>query len=608
MNLLLVVPRVVNKAGEFYLFPQGIAYIAAVLGKAGFSLFKLNPNHTDTTLRDLLTTTILQQDINVVLTGGLTGQFSAIRSILETAKAVRPDIITVVGGGLITSAPVYAMEALEVADFGVIGEGENIVVDLCRAIENKNSPDNISGLVYMKEGRPIVTTGRPALVDVEDLPFPDYDGFGIDNLLKLSPNIVGMDEENSFPIITSRGCPFSCTFCFHPSGLKYRQRSLDSVFSEIDSIIDRYPIRYLSIQDELFGHKMDRVRQFCERIKPYNIQWWAQFRVNDITHELVTLLRESNCAAIALGIESADNSILRSMRKKITIEQTDRALQIIHEAGLGVQGCLIFGDPAETLETAKTSLDWWKSHPQYGLQLSLIVTYPGTAIFKHALDTGLIEDPVQFIRDGCPVVKLSPMPHEEYAWLVGELLSLQRSELNTPSDCSIDHIDFTIGKMNFRGTCKSCGQANSWTDVRFFIAESLTCKNCGRRHYSPIPDGVVSAIESGIKQKIEHHGKICFWGINPYFYALSQKISPEREQLLYFVDKSEIRQGVQLPAGKISSTEIINDMNIKCIVVTTPQYFSNVLPAILREFPLVKEVISISDLLTAGHLAQQITH
>jgi len=112
-----------------------------------------------------------------------------------------------------------------------------------------------------------------------------------------------------------------------PSGQKFRQRSLDSVFSEIDYLVSRYGVKYLSIQDELFCHSVERVREFCKRIRPYNIRWLAQFRVTDVTPELVAMLKEAHCATMAFGIESADNRVLKSMKKQITIEQTERALE-----------------------------------------------------------------------------------------------------------------------------------------------------------------------------------------------------------------------------------------------------------------------------------------
>lgn len=599
MNYLIVVPRIINKLGEFYQFPQGIAYISSVMVAEGFNVYKLNLNHVTLSVSEELRNSIVSNDIDVLLTGGLTGQYGAIRSVIESAKKIKKDIVTIVGGGIITSAPYYAMQALEYVDFGVIGEGENIIRELCHALENHCSIRKIPGVIYKDGPNYIVNEGKYQPVDVNRLPLPDYEGLGLHELIKTIPNIVGMSEYNTFPVITSRGCPFRCTFCFHPTGQKYRQRSLDDVFKEIDYLIHTYEIKYLSIQDELFGYNIERLREFCTRIKSYDIQWRAQFRVTDVTQDLVDMLKDANCASMGFGIESADNRILKSMNKKITIEDTDRALEIVYNSGLGFTGCLIFGDVAETKETATNSINWWKKNVHYGLQLSLVVTYPGTALFEYACQTGLIEDPVQFIKDSCPTVKLSKMNREEYAWMVEQILSLQRMSQSLPQEIKSFHIDYENACMDLVGTCSTCNTENHWSKVQFFIAESLTCKNCGRRHYSPIPDAIVDRILSNLTKLLNQFGQICFWGVNPYFYMLGEKLNISDKNIFY-VDKSEIRHGINISGGKVQSTDVIRERNIQCVIVTVPQYYASLAPTIETECPCIKRLLSISELLS-GH-------
>ena len=596
MNYLIVVPRIVNNLGEYYMFPQGIAYISSALGEAGFNVIKLNLNHIDLPVTQAISNAIKCNNIDVVLTGGLTGQYGAIRTVLESAKRAKNEIISIVGGGIITSAPIYAMQALEIADFGVIGEGEIIVCELCKALESRQSVATIPGVIYKSTSGFVVTEGKSQPVDVNIIPFPDYEGLGLSELMKTVPNIVGMGEESTFPVITSRGCPFRCTFCFHPSGQKYRQRSLDNVFAEIDYLIREYNIKCFAVQDEYFGNNMERVKEFCRRIKPYNIKWWAQFRVTDVTQELVSMLKDSNCSTMGFGIESADDRILKSMNKRITIKDTEKALQLVCDAGIGIQGCLIFGDIAETVETATNSINWWKDHVQYGLQLSLVVTYPGTFLFQYARQNGLIKDPVQFIKDSCPTVKLSEMSAEEYAWMMQQILSLQRSEACLPREVHSVSINYTRAHMDFTGFCSSCNAENHWSRVRFFIADSITCQHCGTRLYSPMPDAIVDRISNSIKKLVGRYGEICFWGINPYFYSLCGKLGLSDENITY-VDKSDVRQGVNIFGRKVMSTDIIKDRGIECVIVTVPQYYASLAPTIMKEYPCVERLLSISELL-----------
>ena len=596
MNQLIVVPRIVNTVGDWYQFPMGIAYISSCLRHAGFNVSLINLNNIHGSVGDILKKEILEHDIEVVMTGGVTGQYGAIKEIFETAQLVREDIITVAGGGIITSAPEHAMEALEFSDYGVIGEGEDIICELCRTFEENGNIEDVAGIVY-KDGDSFKrTAGKVSSVDVKKLPLPDYEGMGVDKLLSSVPNIIGMSEYNTLPIVTSRSCPYQCTFCFHTSGRKFRQRDLDSVFEEVEYLIEKYNVQYLSILDELFGHKMERVEEFCRRMKKYNIRWLAQFRVNDITPELVKLLKESNCATVGLGIESADNRILKSMKKRIKIEETERALKLLYDGGIGIQGVLIFGDVAETLETATNSIEWWKKNIHYELQLSAIITYPGTEIYTHALANGTIKDPVQFIKDGCPLVRLSKMSDAEYNWLFQQLASLPRMTHQIPNKTAITNIDFKNSSIDLTGYCVSCNTENKFDKIRLFILETLTCINCGKKHIAPIPEEIVNRINDNVDRLVEKYSELAFWGYNSYFFNLAGKINKNKQTIL--VDKSDVRCGLDVSGYTVQNSDVLDSQGIKCVIVTVVQYFAGLKTPIADEYKSVEQVLSISDLLS----------
>ncbi|MDM8564771.1 radical SAM protein [Candidatus Halobeggiatoa sp. HSG11] len=598
MNHLIVVPRIVNNIGDWYQLPLGIAYISSSLEKAGFTLFKLNLNTIAGSVHDILSNVIAKHNINTVLTGGLTGQYGAIRDIAKETKLINKDIKTIVGGGIITSAPEHAMEALEYADYGVIGEGEIICCELLETIENNLPIEKVISIVYLKNDSYIVTPGKPATVDVKTLPFPDYKGLEFDKLVKSVPNTLGMCEYNTLPIVTSRSCPYKCTFCFHSSGQKFRQRDLDSVFAEIDYLANEFGVKYLSIQDELFGLKKKRIKEFCDRIKNYNIQWLANFRVTDITPELIAMLKEANCATVAFGIESADNSVLKSMNKRITIEDTERALELVYNAGLGIQGVFIFGDIAETVETATRTFNWWKQHIKYELQLSAIITYPGTELYKYALREKIIKDPVQYIKDGCPLVRLSKhMTDEDYKWLFEQLASLPRMLHNLPNQVQVTNIDYEHGNIDVTGNCVTCDTANKWEKSRLFVLETLVCKSCGRRHIAPIPKPVTDIISSNIDKLIDKYGKVAFWGVNSYFYKLSEQLNIKQYDKLFFIDQSDVRCGLKILKHTIQCPDVIMEENIKCVVVSVVQYFSILKQPIEDDYQQEK-VMSISELLS----------
>ncbi len=602
MNHLLVVPRIVSRIGEWYQFPLGIAYISAVLKKAGFKVYTLNLNNEEGIVKEILQEKINTYSIDTISTGGVTGQYGAVREVVECAKQIKPGIISIVGGGLISSAPEHAMEAVEYADFGVIGEGENIICELCKALEEKTDPTIIPGIVFQRDNKFQQSIGKPAAVILDEIPFPDYNGFGFKELLSTIPNTIGMSEYNTLPIITGRSCPFRCTFCFHTSGQKFRQRSLDDIFAEIDYLVAEFGVKYLSIQDELFmfGKETQREVEFCRRIKPYGIKWLAQFRVCDVTPELVAMLKDANCATMAFGIESADNSILKSMKKHITIEETEKALEMVYQAGMGIQGVLIFGDPAETIETATRSFNWWKSHRQYELQLSAVITYPGTKIYRDACKKGVIADPVQYIKDGCPLVRLSNMSDEEYGWVFQQIASLPRTTHSQPDNVKVVNIDYDSARIDVDGDCVSCGQTNNWEKARLFVTETLACRGCGRKHISPIPVDVVKRINKSIDILVAKYGKLAMWGINSYIYSLTEKLDDYTTEQMVYCDKSEMRQGLEVSNFTIESTDVIKEENLKCVVVMVVQYYAGLVEPILKEFPNIENLLCISDLLTEG--------
>lgn len=598
LNYLIVMPRFVDKIGEWYNFPLGIPYVSSSLKKSGFNVYTLNLNNMEGTISDVLRKDIREKDIDVVMTGGLSFQYNAIKSIIHIAKNIKPNLITIVGGGIITSAPEAAMEALEFVDYGVIGEGEITSCELCCALEADDAKDKIDGIIYKQADRYHRTNSRKEIAELDTIAYPDYKGFGFDIIMNMVACMQGINESNAITMLSSRSCPFQCTFCFHSSGQKYRQRSLDSFFRELDFLVQEYGVKYIFIADELFAYNMDRVKEFCMRIKQYDVKWWAQFRVSDVTADLVDLLKDSNCATMGFGLESADNRILKSMKKGITIDQTEKALQLVYEAGIAIQGGFIFGDVEETLETAKNTLEWWKEHSHYGATLNFITTFPGTALYNFACKNGIIKDEVEFIKQGCPTINVSKMSQEEIAWLSEQIIMLPQAILEEPKDIKDVHIDYNNANISFNGNCVHCGFRNNWKNIRFFTRNVLPCSKCGRKHKVPILNEISQAIDANVDLLLQEYDRIAFWGINDYFYDLSSHLkSVADDDVVYYVDISRSKQGSTVNNKKIYSPEIVSQQEIKLIIVPAISFFTMIEQQIKDEFPNVKHVINILDLI-----------
>lgn len=295
------------------------------------------------------------------------------------------------------------------------------IVELINALTEKYQVDHIAGIIFREERKLVKTLQRKEIVSLDELPFPDYEGFDYRTYLKENPDISDDGEKHSqVSVIGGRSCKYNCTFCFHPSGTTYRQRSLDSIFAEIDFLVSNYDISYIALREELFATDNKRVEEFCLRIKPYNLIWSIQLRIDSINQELVDLLKDTRCRYVFVGVESASNEVLRSMRKGINVSQIENALNMLNDAGLNSRSGVIFGDSVETFDTAMHSLEWFmKNRNCYRMfVVDMIIAFPGSILYKRACKDGIISDPVQFLKDGCPIVNLSKMNTIEFRQLV----------------------------------------------------------------------------------------------------------------------------------------------------------------------------------------------
>jgi len=492
MNILFVIPKY-GVTDEPYEFPLGIAYVAAYLKKSAFNVFCLNANHHAGAMAEQLSKWINDNDIDMVCSGGLSMHLDSIGEVFAAAKRIKKGIITVCGGPLICCDPEFALERLPV-DFAIMGEGEETMADLARALATGDDIMKVKGLVYDDvQGNLVFTEKRPPIADLDIIPMPDYASFDYDIYMdKIAPNTPyhffslfdRMDEVRPASIITSRSCPFNCTFCYHPLGKKYRQHPLDKVFEEIDYLIENYGINFLFIIDHLFAFDKKRMLEFAERIKPYKIKWVAQLRVTDANLEVLHRLKESGLIAIGYGVESLSDKILKSMKKKITREQIENGLRITREAKIAVVGNLLFGDPAETEETIEETLSWWKDQLEYNLYLRMIMPIPDSVIYRLALGRGLIKDKLKHIKEGFPPVNLTELSEKRFKEITDFTLTYRNDEkylimgrlINSKKEYGNNR------KLQFSITveCPECHEIMHYTPIPPQTCKTLLllCKSC----------------------------------------------------------------------------------------------------------------------------------
>lgn len=595
MKYCIVMPKLTQIDSQSYSFPIGIAYVSSSLKHSGRDVTAYNLNYKTGSLQDNIAKLIRENDIDVLATGGLTAQYWQLKEIFDAAKEIKENIITLAGGGIISSAPIPAMEALETADYGMIGEGEITICELAEALEGKRDIHSVDGLIFKENGGWTLTAPRTEIMNLDSLPYPDYEGFEFGELLTKTPTDIFALGKDRFGFLSfGRSCPFNCTFCFHPSGTKYRRRSTASVFREMDYLIEKFDIHNVYITDELFVSKIEDVRDFCREIQKRGIGFSISLRVNMVNREMLELLRDHGCIQISFGLESADNRILKSMNKHITIEQIDYALSLCNELGINAQGGFIFGDEAETVETYTNTIRWWKEHPQYSITTNLIVLYPGSILYQHACQKGLIKDEVQFIKDGCPITNITSMTDDEYRTMALAISMLPQGRTDILRDAAIRYIGF--GKVDYTARCPVCGKMNTWKALDAFrIRGNIICTHCRHPMHIVITDSIEHNAEENFQLLRQH--KIAVWPMVNVVEELRRAVPSIMRDNVYFIDSAKLKQGARFYSKTVRGPEVIAEKEIDVVFLTVTTSVATEIIEMIREFPSVKKVFFAGDLL-----------
>ena len=505
-KILIVIPKIVSRYND-YTFPVGAAYVVSSLKAAGFEVDCINLSHYDVPLPAV----IQQQGYNLkdyifCGTAGLSPQFEQLSGIVKTIRRLEPRLPIMVGGGIVASLPEISVSELQV-DFGVIREGEITVVELAHALVNGANLYDVAGLVIRdsRTGKTYKTAERPAIEDLDALPFPDLDALNFAEMLSWQLPSSSLftyyyDNPRLAPVIASRSCPFNCTFCFHPLGKKYRQRSLENIFQEIDMLVEKYQINIVMVYDELFALKSDKLRaiKFCEEMKKRNLKWIVQLRVDMINNTLLDLFKKSGCIMISYGIESGSNAILSSMQKFTTVAQIDKALYMTRRAGIGMTGTVLFGDANETMDTFWESFTWWLERRHYKIALTPIYVFPGSELYNVARQRGIIRDEAEYLKIAYPIINNTLMSNEQYV----SMLNLVQQGQGQGRGFLGYYPGFLMGmasqgKDNFgrelfsiSARCPHCSYVNNYRNMHHNDNQinylTCSCRNCNSRYDIPL--------------------------------------------------------------------------------------------------------------------------
>lgn len=535
LKILLVLPRYTfsNKADYTYPFPLGIAYISAVLKKENYDVTCLNINHHDGLTGQIVKDELDKKNYDIVATGHMGLGYLMVESIFEELRNHPSKPKTILGGAIITSEPYVIFNALK-PDFGVIGEGEVTIVELLDCIENKKDLKKVDGIMFRNDkGETIMTSPRKLIQNVDEIPFPDFDGFDFEKrfdhtfaCFEYADNFN--DYPRTYPILASRGCPFHCTFCYHTLGEQYRERSIKNIMEELKWAVDRYKINSFFLNDDLFSYKKERIYEFCREVKKLSeyanqrIVWACQLSVLHVDREILRTLKDAGCEVIGYGFESYSKDVLKSMRKPITPELIDRTIKMMMEEKIGIIGNFIFGDVAETRQTAKETIDYWKKNCKGQVLLAFIQPFPGSDIYNHCVRKGLIKDKIDFIRNQIPkqltlryaLNMTDKMTEEEFRKLEKAIAKLNFKFTRTARPSYIKKMK--SGRYEVHVDCPFCHKEtrykNFYLTKRYLYRLYVFCRNCnmGYRVVSP-------AISALTKLNL-------LWTFEEFYYSTKENI------------------------------------------------------------------------------------
>jgi len=314
--------------------------------------------------------------------------FEEARRISRLTK--EKGIPVIIGGHHISLCPHTLDENM---DIGVMGEGEITMFELAKLFAKSGKlPDYkdlllVEGIVFHDTtGKLTFTQPRPLLPSLDGLPYP-------------ARSLLKPEYGKNISMISSRGCPYNCVFCFSSRfwGNKVRFLSAERLYKEIEIVLKKFQPKSISFWDDLFIASKERLRKVVELIEKNKVNTQVEFgllcRANLIDEEVVDLLKRMNVVHVGLGLESGCDKTLKYLKGEgMSVAQNERAIELLRKNGILVRGSFIIGSPLETREDIMQTYNFVKKAKLYYFDTFLLTPLPGTPVWDYAKKRGLIQD------------------------------------------------------------------------------------------------------------------------------------------------------------------------------------------------------------------------
>ncbi len=375
----------------------GILYLCAVLKQAEIPViykdYRLTNYDNPLEIENLVS---FLSDSNRILAIGCSSNILAHLIVaLKQLKQRHPEKFIILGGCGPTTVAEKLVERFDFIDAVVLGEGEYTIVELVQALEQGNDLAQVKGIYFRKKGKVVKNPMRPRIGNLDSLPYPDYDVLDIKNYV--------------IRVITTRGCPFNCTFCNIREVWQHKTvyRNIDSVIDEIKHLKQKYGREHIGISDDTFMTNKKRVLEFCRKIKQQNIKihWGCLARADLMDEELMKVMSEAGCKQAFYGLESASDDILKKMNKPFSSKKAaDTIIKSKKYFPVEVIASLIWGLPYESIQEFLDTLHlgYSLSKKDIIVMLHLICIYPNTKTYED------YKDRLKFSEEIIPILA---MPH-----------------------------------------------------------------------------------------------------------------------------------------------------------------------------------------------------
>ena len=399
-----------QRSDKFLQYPLFLGYSAAQLKKAGHEV-----HYIDSVIQDLDMEATLARIKQIkpdcifmeTTTPSIEADFSFINAAKKSSGAVM-----IAGGPHVTYFPVKSLEECNGLDVVIRREFDTKIVSV---VNNLGDLIRVKGIAFRQNGKIIDNGPGEDVQDLDSVPFPDRDTVPYQWYLE-----AWYSRKPFINMMTSRGCPYKCTFCLWPQsmyGHKQRFRSIDNVIVELKYVISKYGVKEVNIDDGTFTTNRHRVLEFCEKLHKNNIKiiWTCNGRVDNVDEEMLKEMKRAGCKMVRYGVESGSLEVLEKIKKGITFEQIENAFRLTRKAGIQALGGFMFGYPHDSRETIEKTLDYAIKLSPDQVQFSICMAYPGTSLYAEAEKEGKLNfnSWKEFDMTYGPVVKIEGMDRAE---------------------------------------------------------------------------------------------------------------------------------------------------------------------------------------------------